>query len=165
MARGPRGGRKATTSWEQGPRGSGSTSGDGKFLLSGQNPVVETTTIIRLRGHLLAYMTGTALINAGYDVSFGICMVENRALSVSAVPGPRDDQDWDGWILHRHFSLKSTGSASVDFQTTQVRLELDSKAMRKARDNETLVGIIQMEEAGSADMSWSVQTRLLSMLH
>jgi len=108
-----------------------------------------------------------ATIDSGWDCALGVCLVTENAFAAgtTAMPGPRTDQAWDGWILHRLFQLRSTGGASVDFIPTQYRTELDSKAMRIAKDNMRLVALFETSEHGSVSMSVTLQLRLLSALH
>ena len=113
-------------------------------------------TIVRIRGciHLeLATETAAATLQ---EVGIGIALVDDRALAVSTsagagLPQPIDDEDFEDWMwwwcgyLGNGPALAATVSPISDGTGRRVAMELvvDSKAMRKWDENQTLVWIVQ----------------------
>ena len=70
-------------------------------------------TLIRTRGELLISLLTANVIGAGYkQVSCGICVVSTDAAGVgaTAIPGPRSDSDWGGWLWFWTGSFFAPGS-------------------------------------------------------
>ena len=104
--------------------------------------------------------------------AFGIGIVTKPAfdIGVTAVPGPIDEMDWDGWLYHRFINVFASaaiaGGASADHDIAEsvssaVRFEVDSKAMRKLDDEEILFGVLQFFESGVVTSQFSFNSRVL----
>jgi len=89
------------------------------------------------------------------------------------VPAPLDDIAWDGWLFHRLFSIVSTAwavtaagvsTAGMSDQQT-VRFEIDSKAMRKMKATDGLIGVVQFSgEVGTVTAKAVLNSRVLTLL-
>ncbi len=122
----------------------------------------QVNTVVRTRGILsITVASAVADIELVGALGFGIVSAQALAAGAGSIPGPYADAGWDGWFLHQFFSSRFE---SVD-QTGVLILSwehlLDSKAMRKLRDDDA---IVVMVESQSAAMRASVQFRLLFKL-
>ena len=91
----------------------------------------------------------------------------------TAVPGPQSDESWDGWLWHRYFRLTSAGAIAGGAATDEdiagimgasLRVEVDSKAMRKVKDEEIVIAVVEVAEIGVATMWFQFITRGLFKL-
>ncbi len=136
--------------------------------MGGQAAIPEQT-IVRTRGELLVQnlITGTDL--SGFRWAFGICIVTENAFGVgaTAIPGPFTDRSWDGWFVY------FTGSCFVGDVSVQgnnglsavSRLVIDSKAMRKFKFSDVMVGVFEtVTEVGTAIIRADLMTRVLVKL-
>jgi len=121
----------------------------------------EGETIVRVRGILALTLLAATSIGDGYEGAFGIAVVTTAAAAggSGSVPTPLTEAGWDGWLLHRFFSVRSNLGGEPDGQV----LELDSKAMRKLTADESLVGVTEVEETGTSQLLLSNRVRILSM--
>ena len=173
--------QRRKTSWTFGP----ATGTDGSIQqISTPGKLGATTaivsledgqTLVRTRGEVLLTLISAAAVGNGFHGAFGLCVVSSQASSIgeTAVPGPITEEDWDGWFYHRYFSLFSTSiidqsaADADDFMnvvTATLRLELDSKAMRKWEANMNVVAILEVLEVGTAVMNWNLNSRILVKL-
>ena len=143
------------------------TSSGNLFFTTGVALAAESqVTIIRLRGEFLAFLTAAGAAE-GFSgaVGIGICTDEAFAAGVTAVPGPVDESDWDGWMWHSFFHVFEGFSAAGDGSVIQsIRLPVDSKAMRKFSAGYTLFGTVQLDEIGTATIQIACDTRTLLKL-
>ena len=111
----------------------------------------------------------------GYIGAFGIGMVTDQAFTagIASIPGPLNDDEWDGWLYHSYFALHASAaigdvvSAADDFPNVQaaaLRLEIDSKAMRKTKRGMVMVAAVEVEETGDAVLQWFFNCRQLFKL-
>ena len=105
-------------------------------------------TILRVRGTGLIFIDNSVL-NDLVVFTMGLVIVTSDAFAVgdSAMPDPADDQTigwlWHGsWVLGAKVPLGSTEANQSDIAGV-VRFDIDSKAMRKTRVDETLVMVGQ----------------------
>jgi len=114
----------------------------------------------------MAYLkTGGA--DDGFHGALGIGIVTDDAfaIGVTAVPDPIDDMEWDGWLYHRFWDIHSRGTFSNDDgHINAVSFEVDSKAMRKMTEGDTLFAIVQVVEAATATGSIWFDSRALFKL-
>jgi len=117
----------------------GATKTTGNISATGASGV-GGTTLIRTRGSVMVAMdpgaAGDAII-----VGLGLCVVSTDAFTAgsASLPGPISDVDFD-WFWHSLYALgPSSGSAELE---TSIRSnlwqEIDSKAMRKLKPNQTM---------------------------
>ncbi len=122
-------------------------------------------TIVRSRGEVAVRNTafGADVVIGG---AFGICVVSDEAFAAgtASIPRPFDDADWGGWFVWQSFeSLFSfddaTGNLGVN--NTSLRYQVDSKAMRKVSDGET---IVMMAESQTGALVIAMHIRMLLLL-
>ena len=70
---------------------------------------------------------------------------------------PIAEEGWDGWLWHSYFSV----AGPLGSDAAHVRLEIDSKAMRKFDSFDTIFGATEVVESGTEVMSLIAQTRML----
>jgi len=130
---------------------------------------------MRTRGELLLYLKSAAAASNGFTGAFGIGLTTSQAfaIGVTAMPGPITDIDWDGWLYHRVFtmfsgdviaSVASTDSDIVNANSAVLKLEVDSKAMRKQLEGMTEFCMLETIEAGTGTMQWIFNSRTLLAL-
>jgi len=126
-------------------------------------------TIVRIRGAVDVWLeVATTVGDAFGDVAFGIGVVSGDAFAAGAasMPGPLSDPDWDWMWVHylgAVVSLTTVESALEGLAAT--RIEIDTKAMRKLKPNQTVFGVLETEdETGAVTLSFSAFTRMLSKL-
>ena len=156
--------------WEGGPGGTalqGVGSSSSVILGLGAELLLDGTTLLRLRGQVNVNLGTGAVLGDGFQGAFGIGIVQASAfaIGVTAVPTPLTEQDWDGWIFWSTLSVH-TGDVSEPArspQSTQV-IDVDTKAMRKLDLQDTLYGVIEVVEIGTATMDVFFDSRLLLAL-
>ncbi len=144
-----------------------SVASGGSTLLQSFDPAAggpfPKPTIVRVRGEvsmrLDSYAVDIAVVGA-----FGCCVVDNEAFTagIASIPTPLTNSSWDGWFvwLPMHFSLEFGSAIGVQVPADRV-WTIDSKAMRKVSNDQTIVWVAE-SEVGAFDIS--VQTRILMML-
>ena len=133
-------------------------------------------TLARTRGELIVLLGLSDAVGNGFHGAFGIAVATSAAVVAGAasLPSPITEETWDGWLYHRYFGIFSGGAVAVATaaqQTDQVnatcgalRLEVDSKAMRKVDVDQSLYAMIEVIELGNATMEWAFNSRMLIML-
>ncbi len=127
-------------------------------------------TVVRIRGAVSIWLEAVTTIGDAFgDVALGIGIVSADAFAIgqSAMPSPLSDPDWDWmWIQYLGAMIgRSTTEAELTGPLGEVRVEIDTKAMRKVHPNETVFGVIETEdETGAVTLSFSAMTRMLSKL-
>ena len=174
LARAPR--RKS--SWQIGPGSSAVTTftaTSSAFLGSAVVALVDGLTIVRTRGELLLKLRTAA---SGLDAmigAFGIAVATEAAVTAGAgsLPTPVVESNWNGWLYHRFFTLNPggviDGSAATDHDivnstSAALRIEVDSKAMRKFRTEDSLFAMIEVAESGAVTMDAWFDSRFLIKL-
>ena len=175
----PRMSAKHRSSWEVGPETAG--QGAPQSLVTALAGTATTATedgqtLIRTRGELLVYLKTAAAAGDGIFGAFGIAKATTAAVTagVASVPTPIAEEAWDGWLYHRYFSLHAAGPIAVAtaaqeaLQTANVtaalRIEVDSKAMRKCDVNESIYAVIEVQVHGTSAGEWSFNCRQLFKL-
>ena len=167
------------SSWEFGPETSGNGAPQGltasSSQLAGTNvaAAIDGLTLIRTRGEFMIYLTAATALGDGFHGAFGIGKATQAAVvaGVLSVPNPITEEAWDGWLYHRYFSCMAPGPIAVATaaqETLQnagniasLRLEVDSKAMRKWDINESMFACIEVIEHGTATAEWLFNSRML----
>ena len=160
------------TTWGFGPDAkpiSVSASGSQLFSTGAVLTTESKATLVRVRGHLTAFLLSATAAGDGFAVGIGIGLVTNDAFAAGAgsIPDPIDDADDDMWLYHRFFFLQSPLAAiapSAGDRVGAIEFEIDSKAMRKWTSDQTLVGMIQTVENGTATGEIWIDTRVLLKL-
>jgi len=171
---------KRLSSWEgsvaSGTNGSGQTLASSAATLFGTSFLFTSdVTIVRQRGEFLAFLESATATADGLFGAIGIAKASTAAVTAGAasVPTPITEESWDGWLYHRYFSLMApapiAGGAAADGDlsiptTAAVRIEVDSKAMRKIGNLESLYGAIELTLIGTASMRVFFNSRMLVKL-
>ena len=163
----PHRGPRRKSSWTGGPNGTASLGATGHALIAtGAQVTLEGSTLVRLRGRFSQQVSVIPAIGTNtMDAAFGVCIVSENAFGVgsTAVPNPVADDVWEGWLYHRYF-LGGSGlsGAAIDNPCT---FEVDSKAMRKLRATDVIIGVLGVTEVGAAGvLNVSFDSRLLLKL-
>ncbi len=100
--------------------------------------VGSTSTLMRSRGSVIGSVDG-AVDNDKACVAVGLIVVteEQLAAGAASVPSPHDDLDAE-WIWHGFLLLQAQGT-STDQPGLTSRLEIDSKAMRRMKQTQSIV--------------------------
>lgn len=182
LSRGFRSGRVHSvarkSSWEVGPQltlssisASGSTLGTAAI-----SPTTAGLTLVRTRGELLLFLSSAAAAIDGFAGAFGIGLATLAAVTAGAasVPTPVTEAAWDGWLYHRFFHLFAAGiidnsvaadTDAMNATTAVLRLEVDSKAMRKLADSTVAVYMaLEVTETGTAALRAAFDSRVLVKL-
>ncbi len=134
---------------------------DSSFTPSGAAP----ETVIRTRG-LLTVMTDQVAASEQPFGAFGICVVSDQAFTagVASVPTPYTEAESDLWFLHTFWSAAMLSATQVGFDgRVAYHFELDSKAMRKVNEDETIIAV--MENGNSTDgILYRLDFRILGKL-
>ena len=144
------------------------SAGDTRTIWTlGSSVTRDGTTLVRTRGELTACLSVVTTIGDGFDeLAVGICVVTDKAFAAGAasIPGPLQDLSWDGWLWHqlfssfRGFATTETGRGPME----AVRLAIDSKAMRKLKESDVIVGCVETgAEIGAATLLFTADTRML----
>jgi len=163
------------TSWELGPGGTAplSTSVGGSFFLgSFVSPTIDNATTVRLRGELMMYLSLTTADGDGFAGAFGIGKASKAAITagIASVPTPITEESADNWLYHRYFSLKSPQANASGAEPggrilpAFLRIEVDSKAMRKLDINDGIYAVIEVVEVGTARIEVAFNCRMLVKL-
>jgi len=158
------------TSWGVGP-GSAVvtqfTANASTILGAGVVPGANGLTLVRTRGSLSAGLSSQDVVAAGFHCAFGIGMITDDAFGAGVFPDPLVEDNWDGWLYHRFFDLHALTATEADGSNAVsnfLRIEIDSKAMRKFVDGMTIFGALEVIEVGTAVMDVFFDSRMLFKL-
>ena len=173
FTRGVPSGSRRKTSWGPGPTQSVPIEVTGAGALvwaAGSATGFDGRTIVRIRGEFTLALSVVTTIGDGFNgIGMGICNVSENAfdVGVTAVPSPITDLAWDGWMWHQllgEFHGASTTELGVG-PMEAVRMPIDTKAMRKVKATDVLIGVIELGlERGAATLRMSARTRVLDKL-
>ena len=162
------------SSWSVGPQQAGLpsiTASSVTLWAIGAQALEDGLTVVRIRGSLGCWLEVVTAIGDGFvQVAFGICVVSENAFDAGAasVPGPLTDKKWDGWMWHRFVDPMLGFSVTEGDNTgpiSQVKLEVDTKAMRKTKESDVVIGVTEVAtEIGTATLQFIASTRMLSKL-
>ncbi len=122
-------------------------------------------TVVRTRG-FVGVRPQAFSADIGIGGAYGLCVVSTDAFAAGAasIPGPFDDAGWDGWFVWGSFAGRfdvTTDIGREGFANTSMNFEVDSKAMRKISDNET---IVLMAESQTGAFAIAMHLRMLLKL-
>jgi len=158
------------TGWTGGPGSSvnGSlTSSVVQLIGSGLATLADGLTLIRTRGSFQCHLTSASGAGDGFHCALGLCVINENAFAVgaTAVMDPIADVDWDGWFYHQFFDVHAASTTITNTGgNAQVRIDIDSKGMRKMGEGDVVVGILESSEEGTAAAEFWFDTRLLFKL-
>jgi len=131
-----------------------------------QNAIEEMTspTLIRCRGDLVVRTVGGTVTNSGL-VAAGIAVVSVRAADAgsTAVPRPVDEGEFS-WLWHKFMYMQHLSNADTLAPVVSViRIEVDSRAMRKILSKEEEVVFIIQSDAlqGTITYEFAINIRFL----
>ena len=95
--------------------------------------------------------------------AFGMAIVTDAASAIgaTAIPGPWTDSSWDGWFVWEPFGFRFESVTQVGVFMASREIVIDSKAMRKLNDEET---IVMMVESEAEDFRLGIGLRMLFKL-
>ena len=160
-------------SWELGPSGQVAgvvTSSNNVFSVSGQASQ-DKLTLVRTRGELIvAISTAGGAALEGFEWAFGMCVVNENAggVGVTAIPDPITDIGWDGWFVYETGTVLTMGSTREGLGILGAeftRIPIDSKAMRKLKISDVIVGVLATTEKGDGStLMAQLQSRIFVKL-
>ena len=115
-------------------------------------------TVVRLRGVFVARLTTISGASAGFFGAIGIAKASSAAIAagIASVPTPITEIGWDGWLYHTFIQLHGQTATAGDSVMDSVRIEVDSKAMRKLNNEESFYGAIEVTEVGTCVMDFNL---------
>ena len=165
------GSSRRKTAWESGPKNSLENLVSSTTVVwdTGSQALTDGLTLIRVRGEFVITMRLATAVGDGFEnFAVGMCMVSENAfgVGVTAVPAPITDSGWDGWLYHSQHGHITALSTTEEHRVTGARaITIDSKAMRKMKNTDVLMGVVQLgTEVGTASVDFSARTRLLFKL-
>ena len=157
--------------WEDGPANvSTNISGSGSVLASvGAQILGDGNTLARVRGLCTFRLHTAAAAEQGFGGAFGIGIANVQAFGagMASLISPLTGADWDGWLYHRFIDVRSvTGTISDGVNAGSVlnQFEVDSKAMRKLKEDDVIYAAVGVVEEGVAVMRWEFDSRILLLL-
>ena len=120
-------------------------------------------TVVRTRGEVSVRPSSFAA-DTVISGAMGVCVVSDEAFTAGAgsIPRPFDDAGWDGWFVWQSFVNRyEVLSADGVIIPAAIAYQIDSKAMRKVSDNET---IVLMAESQLGALEVGMHLRLLMKL-
>ncbi len=168
-------GARRLTAWQLGPGNDGLVAGDvtaftasgAQVIGEGITPLLPNLTVVRIHGQLSFALNTAAAVREGYDWMAGIGVITADAFAVAlGFPQPLADIDWPGWMWHAQGDMRpALGALAIgDPSINPVRVEIETKSMRKLRLNEVLFMAVQVGESGTATMDVRGHTRVLIKL-
>jgi len=171
------------TSWGAGPKSETNGAVAPTISASSQavgavaaSPASDGLTLIRLRGEFLFRLVTATAVGDGYfgAVAMGIFTDAALTIGITALQTPITDETWDGWMWHQYFTCVAQGQISAagvslsagqqDATTAAVRIEVDSKAMRKIPVGMSLAVVLEVTQDATATALWNFNTRSLTKL-
>ncbi len=97
-------------------------------------------TIVRSRG-VVSIRPQSFAGDLSIGGALGICIVSDEAFTAgtASIPRPFDDSNWGGWMVWEPFFYNLEFSDATGLRQVDFSWKVDSKAMRKVKDNETVV--------------------------
>ena len=107
----------------------------------------EAETLLRTRGELLLELN-TVAPNERATVAVGIAMVSGRAVAAGAASLPRPGTEGSyPWLWHGWMNVTGLSEAAVINDFVVERRTIDSKAMRKMKEDESMALVLEVCES------------------
>ena len=163
---------KRQVSWGVGPNASDilANTTQSQVWTNGVQLVAESeVTIVRIRGSLQLIQTSQTAVGDGVNGAIGIGLASAPAFAagIGSLPTPLAEEDWQGWMWHQYFQMRAitaTESDGSNAQAVNLRMDIDSKAMRKFGTETVLFGAIEFVLSGGAAWEFNARTRILAKL-
>jgi len=158
------------TGWNDGTGGtgiSGFTASGAFFMGNAFGFTADGFTIVRQRGLLRLWGTLATAPGDGFVGAFGIGLATTAAVvaGVAAVPTPITEQDDENWMFWHAISVHNPVVSSTEIARSFFQeVVVDVKAMRKVASGMSIYSIIELVETGTATMSGSWDSRMLTKL-
>ena len=160
--------------WEEGPGQTATqtaiTTNTPLLLASGAQVLEDGLTVLRIRGQLDVWLSAASAAINGFGGAFGIGITNLNAFGtggVASVMTPDADKDWDGWLFWHVIDCRiitATFSDNPNTPRLQQRIMVDSKAMRKLKEDDVIYAAIDVTETGTAILESKFDSRLLVAL-
>ena len=126
-------------------------------------------TIVRIRGLCAIQLLTVDAVGAGFFGAIGIGIVSTPAFTagIASVPTPITEANWEGWMFHQFFDVRSLTTTLGDGANAVKAVEnmvIDTKAMRKFGQDETLMAVVEVFESTNASMELTSDMRVLVKL-
>jgi len=133
------------------------------------NPIVgfsdtEDVTVVRVRGNVFIQATPNAIADDDV-IGLGLIVVTDQAFAAggASVPGPIANMDAE-WMWHQFVPLKAAGTALAGNDIgTNVRVEVDTKAQRILKVNQTLAFVLELDTGEFTSVQATGGIRALAM--
>ena len=130
--------------------------------------ITERLTVARIRGTVSAHLDVGAALDA-YTLGCGIIIVKDEAVAagIASMPGPLLGLE-QSWIWHHIFSLGPAATGTTDGAQILLNqtIELDTKAMRKMQDGDTLAFVWEgSQDNGTPTCDGLMNARFMVLLH
>ena len=104
-------------------------------------------TVVRTRGEVAIRPTTAATSDTSIVGAYGLAIVTDLALAagVASILGPWSDPGWDGWFVWRSIHFTQENASTTGVYNNMHTQEVDSKAMRKVSDGESLVLVAESQ--------------------
>ena len=154
-------GKRAETNWARfAPTAAVGVAGSGKTLVASvvlSNPGINET-VRRTRGTLFI-QSDQASVFEECSGALG-CIVTNdvaNAVGVTAIPGPVTDANDDAWFVWQPFSgliagTNATGTATMTNGPGVIRVDFDSKAMRRVEEGFSVIFMVELATPFGAEV-------------
>ncbi len=122
------------------------TSSVGTLVSESTLENVPNPTIIRIRGRLTCFITAIGADDAITTMTYGIMVVSAAALAGASVPAPAPANDVDSpWMWWDTVVLQKALQAGAEDTAIGAHyyMDVDSKSMRKIKQNEVLIFVSQ----------------------
>ena len=124
-----------------------------------------TGTITRIRGRVGLFAKGNAAVEGIIGMGLLVATTKAFVVGTTALPCPLTDASDEDWLWHTYVPMIETAGAAPAEDTNLMgsqRVEIDSKAMRKFEDSQSLIFVI---ESSAIAISFTWGMRALIKLH
>ena len=134
---------------------------------TGAQATTDGLTILRTRGYVDFAINSNNAIGDGYRGAVGLCIVSENAFNagIGSVPTPITDLAWDGWFWYQFFNLMTNNATAGDLGenavASYVRFVIDAKAMRKIKDTDVIIAVLEVTEVGTSTFRSFLNSRIL----
>jgi len=142
---------------------SGAAIATGAFSAAVLNLAIDPQTVIRIRGGLIVSLNATGIaINDTCRVGWGIMVVPSGTVAAGVAATPLSTASAD-WLAYGTFPLRTETGVITDVLSSQVhRVDMESKGMRKMREEQELIFVLENEDViGAPPVDFAMSVRIL----